>query len=144
MGAYAMRIKTSSGAYSYWNAATNALQSSIVWNADTVLPNASFGPTLPASAVSNGNIYNWSLACQDAVSGGQGSFAVDYTFTAQAPPTVSVTAPTGTVSTTTQPTVQWTATTAPGTIQVSYGIIVESAPMERCRVRGRRSGHLAS
>ena len=126
MGAYACRIKTSAGTYSYYNAGTNALQSTIVWNADSVAPGASFGPTLPNTAISDGFTYNWSMACQDATYGGQGPFATDYTFTAQAVPTVTVTAPTGTVSTTTQPTVTWTAI-FPGLAQpVTYNVIVES------------------
>ncbi len=126
MNAYAMRVKVSGGGYFYWNAGTNALQSSIVWNSDSVVAGQNFNVSLPAAALSDGNVYNWSMACQDAVSGGQGSFATDYTFTAQVSPSVTVTAPTGTVGGTTQPTLQWTATTAPSTIQVTYSIIVES------------------
>lgn len=126
MGAYAMRIKVSGGTYNYWNAGTNALQSTIVWNADTVVPNATFGPTLPNTAISDGNVYNWSFACEDATYGGQGPFAIDFTFTSQAVPSVTVTAPSGTISTTTQPTVAWTATVPGGAAQITYSVVVES------------------
>lgn len=126
MNAYALRIKAQGGSYSYWNAGTNALQSSIVWNSESVLANENFTVTLPSGVLSDGNVYSWSVACQDAVSGGQGLFATDYTFTAQSAPSVTVTAPSGTVGGTTSPTVQWTASPAPGTIQVSYSVIVES------------------
>lgn len=126
MNAYAMRVKTSGAAYQYWNAGTNALQSSIVWNSDSVVAGQNFTVSLPAAALSDGNVYNWSMACQDGVSGGQGPFAVDYTFTGQVNPSVTVSAPTGSVGGTTQPTVQWTSTTAPGTVQQTYSIVVES------------------
>lgn len=126
MNAYAMRVKLAGGTYNYWNAGTSALQSSIVWTSDSVLAGQSFTVTLPSAALSDGNIYNWSLACQDAVSGGQGPFAVDFTFTAQTSPSVTVSAPSGTIGVTTQPTAQWTPTTAPGASQVTYSIIVES------------------
>ena len=124
--AYAMRIKVSGGSYNYWNAGTNALQSGIVWNSDSVIPGGTFGPTLPNTAISNGNVYNWSLASQDATSGLQGPFATDSTFTAQAGPTVTVTAPTGTLTDTGQPAIQWTPSPASGASQISYQIVVES------------------
>ena len=124
--AYAMRIKVSGGSYNYWNAGTSALQSGIVWNSDSVAPGASFGPTFPNGIISNGNVYNWSMASQDAVSGAQGAFASDFTFTAEVGPTVTVIAPTGTVGGTTQPTVVWTPTFGGSDSQVTYQIIVES------------------
>lgn len=126
MGAYALRVKVAGGAYNYWNAGGSSLQSTIVWNALTVVPGAAFGPTLPNTAIFDANTYNWSIACQDAPFGGRGPFAADFTFVAQAIPTLTVTAPSGTVGTTTQPTVQWVATFPALAAQVGYQIIVES------------------
>lgn len=81
--AYALRIKVSGAAYMYWNASTSALQSTIVWNAITTAPGASWTVTLPSTVVSNGNIYNWSAASQESGANLQGTFATDFTFTAQ-------------------------------------------------------------
>ena len=107
--ARAMRVKSSGGAYSYYNASTNALQSTIVWNPVSITPGGSASFTLPATAFADGTTYNWSMADQEAGANLQGVFASDFTFTAQAPPTVTVTAPSGSTSTAT-PIMQWTAT----------------------------------
>lgn len=125
--AYALRIKTSgASSYSYFNASTNALQSTIVWNADSVSSGASWSVTLPSGLLANGNIYNWSMASQESGMNLQGAFAADFTFTGQSPPSLVVTVPSGTVTGTTEPGVSWTNTLASGAVQTNYQIIVES------------------
>ena len=124
--AYAMRIKVSGGSYQYWNAGTNALQSTIVWNSDSVAVGGSWSVTLPSTAISNGNIYNWSMASQESGANLQGSFATDFTFTASVPPTVVVNSPTGTITGTTTPVVSWTDTLSGSAVQTNYQVIVES------------------
>ncbi|MDE2096451.1 MAG: hypothetical protein KGL39_04335 [Patescibacteria group bacterium] len=128
MTAYAMRIKTSSGSYQYWNAGTNALQSSIVWNNLVVTPGGTITVSLPSGALSDGNTYNWSIAAQGSLgSVEQGPFASDFTFIAQTTPTVVVTPYAGGIASgTTQPVVAWTETLPPSTGQVTYSVIVES------------------
>jgi hypothetical protein len=123
--AYALRIKVSGGSYNYWNAGTSALQSSIVWNAITTTPSRSWSVTSPNTAISNAHVYNWSAASQESISNLQGSFASDFTFTAQATPSVVVNAPTGNVATN-SPAVTWTDTLPGGSSQVDYQIEVES------------------
>lgn len=124
--AYACRIKVSgASSYSYYNASTNALQSTIVWNPDSVAPGGSFNATLPSSAVSDGNTYNWSLASQESGANLQGPFAADFTFNAQAAPVLTVNGPSGT-TTTANPLVTWTTTPPSGASQTAYQVIVES------------------
>jgi hypothetical protein len=125
--AYAFRIKVSGGTYNYWNVGTSALQSTIVWNADSVVPGGTWSVTLPAGILTNGNAYNWSFASQEALANLQGPFASDFTFTAQAPPSVVVNSPTGSVATN-APVVSWTDTLAGGASQIDYQIKVESGP----------------
>ncbi len=126
--AYAMRFKVSGGSYSYWNAATNAMQSTIVWNTDSAEPGTTFSVALPASVMSDGSVYNWSFASQSASYGDnlQGPFATDFTFTAQQGPSVSVSAPSGIVVGTSQPIVVGLPSVAPGAPQPAYQINVES------------------
>lgn len=112
--AYAARIKTSgSTAYSYYNASTNALQSTIIWNPVTTAPSANWSWTIPAAAVGNGNTYNWSAASQESLANLQGSFAPDFTFNAQSGPAINIIAPGGSVTTAT-PQLTYTATPASG------------------------------
>lgn len=125
--AYALRIKVSgAGSYSYWNAATSALQSTIVWNAVTTTPGQPFTITLPATVVPNGSTYNWSMASQNAAPSLQGAFATDYTFTAEDGPTVTVDGPSGDVTSPT-PTLTWTTTCASGSVQTYYRVVVYTA-----------------
>ena len=123
--AYALRVKTSAGSYQYWNAGTAALQSTIVWNTDAVALGGTWSVAIPAGVLADGNIYNWSLASQEST-GLQGPFATDFTFTAQAAAVVTVTAPTGTITVTTEPTVSWTNSLPSGAAQTGYQVIVES------------------
>jgi len=127
--AYAFGLKTSgASSYSYFNASTNAMQSSVVWNSDSVAVSGTWQVTLPSGTLADGNVYNWTAASQSASGGAnlQGAFASASTFTAQAPPTVSVTAPTGTISGTLTPAVDWTGAFPSGATQTGYEVIVES------------------
>lgn len=117
--AIAFRRKVSgASSYSYWDNGTSAWQSSEIWNSY-----ASGSLTFPSGSWTDGNIYNWSVATQEATEGLQGPFASDFTVTAQVLPTISITAPTGTI-TTTSPTVAATATVASGAALLSYRVVV--------------------
>jgi hypothetical protein len=124
MEAYALRIKTSGGSYGYWDG-TDFSNTSPVWNTLSVDAGSFWSVTIGAAILSNGNVYNWSMASQDT-SGAQGAFASDFTFTSLAAPTLSVTAPTGTDTTSSDPTVSWTETLPGGAAQIGYEVIVES------------------
>ncbi len=118
--AYALRIKISgASSYSYWNASTAALQSSIVWNASTVET-----ATLSAGVLANGNTYNWSVASQSSY-GLQGPFASDFTLVGQAAPVVGQTGPTGTVSDAFAA-VAWSPVFPSGAAETNYQIWVYS------------------
>lgn len=116
--AWALRMKIAgASSYSYWNVSTGAWQSTVVWNTGS-----SSSYTFPAGAWANGNTYNWSAATES--SGGlQGPFASDFTVTGQAPATVTVTAPSGTI-TSTEATVSWTASFPAGAAQIAYRVLV--------------------
>ncbi len=125
--AYAFRIKLSGAtSYSYYNAGTNALQSSIIWNSSSIAPGASFSATLPSGSISDGNTYNWSFASQEAGANLQGPFASDFTLVAEAGPALSVNGPSGNV-TASQPIISWTATPASGSSIISWEAKVFSA-----------------
>ena len=125
--AYALRIKVAgAGSYLYWNAGSGSLQSTIVWNPISTAVGASWTVSLPSTAVSNGNTYNWSMASQEAGGGMQGPFAVDSTFTGQAPPSLVVTGPSGTVSQA-QESAAWTTTPAGGASQTTYRLVLYTA-----------------
>lgn len=117
---YDYREKVSGGAYSYWNASTGAMQTTDVPNASTAT-----SITFPVNTFTDGNTYNWSVASTDA--NGAGPYASDFTVTAQLPPTVSVTSPTGTLTTAQTPTVTWADTLAPGGTQANYRVVTYSA-----------------
>lgn len=125
--AYAAEVKLSTAAsYSYWNASTNALQSTVVWNTASVATGADLSISLPNTAVSNGHSYSWSMAFQESLANLQGPFATPFAFTAQAPPALTVTAPSGTV-TTGRPTVAWTATPSSGASIIKYRVVLYTA-----------------
>lgn len=116
---YCLRRKISGApSYEYWNAGTSAFQSTQVFNASS-----SSSLTFAPSLWTDGNVYNWSVANVDQ--GGTGPFATDNTVTASAPPSVTITAPSGTSSTAT-PLVNWTDTLQSGAVQTAYRIVVES------------------
>ena len=96
---YHLREKTT-GSYSYWNAGTGAFQGTEVANTSTAT-----SITFAAGKWTDGNTYNWSVASVDA--NGTGPYASDFTVNAQAVPSVSVTAPTGSVTASQTPTTGW-------------------------------------
>jgi hypothetical protein len=126
MNAYAFRLKTSGGAYMYWNVSTGAFQSTIVWNALTVGVGGNWSVAIAGGILSNGNVYNWSMASQESGAGLQGVFATDFTFTAQAAPGVAAVSPVGTITGTTHPVLSWSDTLPSGASQIDYQVVVES------------------
>lgn len=126
LNAYAFRIKTPGGVYGYWDATANDLSGTIVWNPCSVAPGGTLTVSIPSSAISNGNIYNWAMAAQESSDNLQGPFATDSTFTAQVGPGLAITLP-GSIVTTSEPVVEWTATPAPGSSLISSRVVVLSA-----------------
>lgn len=117
---FAIRRKISgASSYSYFNVGTNSWQSTIVWNSGSA-GSYTFGSGL----WSDGNTYNWSIATQDA--GGQGPFAPDATFTAQAVPVVNVTSPSGSTAQS-KPVVVWANTLPSGAVETNYQVRTFSA-----------------
>lgn len=117
---FAIRQKISgAGSYQYYNVGTASWQSGIIWNAQTA---QSF--TFPTGKWVDGNIYNWSVATQDA--GGQGAFASDFTLTAQAIPVVTALLPSGTIAAT-KPVVTWSVSYPSGATETSYQVRTFSA-----------------
>jgi hypothetical protein len=111
--AYHLRLKVAgAGSYTYWNGtAFTGTDGPVTGTSGTV--------TIPAAVIADGQTYVWSVASVDG--GGEGPYAADATFVAQAAPSVSVTAPTGTIATE-HPTVTWTETLASGASQISYQV----------------------
>jgi len=122
--AYAAEIKEAgASAWSYYDASTGTLQSTIVWNTCSVSPGAEFELTFPGPALANGNTYSWSVAFQESADNLQGPFASPFTLNAQANPSVTVTGPTGTV-TSSALVASWTSTPAQGASQTASRVIV--------------------
>jgi hypothetical protein len=118
--AYAIRYRLSSATtYKYWNG--TGTQSTVYWNATTVTTGHSQSVTLPNTQVSNGHTYVWSMAYRESGATLTGPFATNFTFSGQAPPTLTVTAPTGTV-TVGRPVVTWTATPTSGTSIIKFRV----------------------
>ena len=128
--AYAFRIKVSGGSYNYWNAATSALQGTIVWNSISTAPGANFTLTLPGGTESNGYTYDWNFASQEAGGNLQGPFAgSDFVIVGQVAPSLTVNSPSGTISTS-SPTIAWTTTPAGGAYQTYYQVIIYTAAQQ--------------
>jgi hypothetical protein len=120
--AIAFRQKLSGvGSYSYWNNGSSTWQSTLVY-----FPQTTNSYTFPTNAWANGNIYNWSVSTQEAAESLQSPFASDFTVTGQAPPSAVISAPTGTIQTTT-PTVTAAATVAAGASLTGYRVVVYTA-----------------
>lgn len=118
--AWAMRRKVAgASSYLYWNVSTTSWQSGLVWNSGTAV-----SYTFSSGEWTDGNVYNWSVASQDA--NGTGPFAADFTVSAQVGPTLTITAPAGTVGTA-DPVIQWLPALAgspAGIAQASFQIII--------------------
>lgn len=123
--AVALRVK-SSGAYQYWNVATAAFSSSLVWNPCDVAPGEPVTVTLPAGTLSNGTTYTWSQAHQEGGELLNGAFATDALVVGRIAPVVTVTGRTGTVTDTDMPTVTWTDVLAPTVSQNAWQAVWET------------------
>lgn len=104
MAAYAFRRATDGGAYQYWRQSDQTWQSTIQWNTSTTS-----AKTFAASDWTDGHSFAWSVASKDAL-GLTSEFASDSTLIGRTPPTVAISTPNGTVTTTTRPTVTWSFT----------------------------------
>ncbi len=112
--AYAAEIELSgAAAFSFYNASTNALQSTEVFNSSLVAPGASWSWAIPGTALANGNTYVWSARSQEAGANLQGPYASTFTFNTAAAPSLTVSYPTGTVVSA-APALGYTATPASG------------------------------
>lgn len=116
---YHFRRKVTGGSYQYWDAGTSSWSSTDVEN--TSVNPAGTSITFASGKWSDGNTYQWSMASVDA--NGTGPYAPDETVIAQAPPSVTVTAPTGTIEDTSL-TVTWSATPASGCTITGYRVVV--------------------
>jgi hypothetical protein len=120
--AYRLRRKVpGAAAYEFWNATTSAFQSTEVTNTSST-SQVTFAP----GVWPNGTDYNFSVATRDS-QGADGPYATDSTVTASTGPMVDVTAPTGTVTTTTRPVVSWTYADLENDPQQSYQVRVFDA-----------------
>lgn len=117
--ARAMRLKLSGAtSYSYFNASTNAFQSTVVWNSIAISPGSTGSFTVPAQA--NGYTYNWSMQDQEGILNYQGPFAADATVTAQASASLAINAPVGSITNTAAPSLSYSPLPAPG-LQITGG-----------------------
>lgn len=115
MSAFYFRRKLSgAGSYEYWNAGTNAWQSTEIKNARIVSDY-----TFPTAKWENGKVYNWSVATEDN-QGVKGPYATDWTVVTSQPASVVVTAPTGTVVGSSFPNIEWTMSDPEGEPQGRY------------------------
>lgn len=112
---------TRAGATQWWNVASQAWSSIAVIN-----PGSAQTATLPMGALTLGQAVQWTVRTREALDGQWSPWSPARTFTRVAPPTVSVTGPTGTVSNNLSPLVTWTRTTPRG-VQTAHRVEVLSA-----------------
>lgn len=130
--AYTLRLKTGTGSYSYWNAATSAWSATEVWNTlgTPVADGGTISISVPTSAtLQNGNSYNWSANTQESGANLQGTYADDSTFVASDPPAADITSPADgvTITDTNLPPAAWTPLLHPITgAQTKYRVVWES------------------
>jgi hypothetical protein len=119
--AYAFRRKVAGAtSYEYWSAGAGTW-GAITWNSSAV-----GSVTFPVSKWVDGNVYNWSVATQDSITGLQGAFAQDFIVTAQQSASVVVNTPSG-YTIRFDPTITWTATFPGSFVQIGYRAVVYSA-----------------
>jgi hypothetical protein len=122
---FALRFRVAGAAgYRYWNVLSGVATSTPFWNGGSPGLLQSF--TLPVGAMVNGRTYNWSIATLSnryVFSG----FAPDFLLIANAAPVVTVSAPTGSITTTSYPTATWTSILALGIVQTSYRVVYYTA-----------------
>lgn len=117
---YLRRKVAGAPAYEYWNAGTGAWQSTEVKNAGVAT-----SVTFAAGKWANGVTYQWSVATEDAL-GVKGPYAPDFTVNGSTAATVTVTGPTGGVTSSSRPPVTWSEADAEGDPQQTYEVRVES------------------
>lgn len=118
---WAMRRKiVGAPSYEYWNATTGLWQGTEVFNSGVT-----DGYTFASGKWTNATTYQWSVATKDAA-GSTGPYASDFTVTTGSAPTTTATAPSGSVTTTTRPTITWSLSDPEGDPQQTYEVRVES------------------
>lgn len=111
--ARALRIKSSGAtSYSYLNVSSNTLQSTIVWNTVNIAPGGSGTFTVPGLV--NGVTDNWSMADQESLANLQGPFASDFSVNFQVAPNLVINEPSGSIVTSSAPSLQYVPTPAQG------------------------------
>lgn len=124
-----LSLITDGGAVHYWNG-TNFTSTTQVWVTPTTGVGASDGDpftvVIPAAVLADGHTYTWSFACEEATQGLNGSFATAQSFQGLVPPSATLTAPLGFITTLT-PTVTWTNVTPSGS-QVSWRYLLYTSP----------------
>ncbi|MHB8188926.1 MAG: hypothetical protein ACYDHP_00570 [Ferrimicrobium sp.] len=110
---------TGASTWVWWSATAGAWQSTEIFNTGDVQTY-----TLPVGALTDGNQYSFEAVVQDQY--GTSAYSATISIVAQAAPTVTVSAPTGTVGTA-QPIIGWTTTIPSGAVQVAYRVVVYSA-----------------
>jgi hypothetical protein len=118
---FAIRRKTT-GAYEYWNHATQSWSVTEIWNA---VPNA-FSYDFPPGSWPNGPTYFWSVNTRDP-SAQQSGYANDFSLEGDAPPSVTLTGPAAIVEDTTRPFISWSYTDPDGDPQEQYHVKVYTA-----------------
>ena len=109
------------GVTRYWSVAGQ------VWSASAVInPGSAQQTLLPSSALVLGQDVQWQVRTRETLDGQWSLWSPPRTFTRVAPPTVTVTGPTGTVTDDLAPWVTWTPTTPRG-VQTAYRVEVLSA-----------------
>jgi len=115
--AYAFLLLTNSSTTAlYWNASTNAFQSTQVFNASS-----NQYVTFPAGTFQDGYTYQWAVITQDQ--NGTSPPSPYNVVNAQAAPNLTIMSPSGTIGTST-PTISWTATYPLGASQLGYYVCI--------------------
>lgn len=109
-----LRRKADSGSFLYWNNATSAWVASPVDNTGAATSKAFGAGTWP-----DGHLYTWGVSVKDNV-GMASDWVNDSTILAVAPPSVNITAPVGTITTTTRPAITWTFSDAALRTQAAF------------------------
>lgn len=118
--AFRRKLNVPGSTYEYWNATTVAWSGTIVWNTSSLS-----SVTFPSGKWTDGNIYTWSVATQDTISGQKGAFAQDFIVTAQQSAAVTVTQPVGRV-TAYNPLISWMAVFPGSFVQIGYRAVLYS------------------
>lgn len=114
MARWAFRRATDGGAYEYWDEGGSSWSGAEVQNTGATLSKAFAAATWP-----DGHTYAWSVRVQDTLNAWS-PYASDHIITASAPPSANVTAPSGSITTTTRPTITWSYSDASLRAQDAY------------------------